>query len=419
MRHRIACTILLPCLVLLCGLRQAGAGNAAPPQSWLTTWATSPQQSLSDGDLALNGQTIRQRMRVTVGGHQLRVQLSNAFGKTPLVIGNATVGIPLDPASVASGSIKALTFSGKKSVTIPPGAPMLSDPVDIDLPADGEISVSLYLPQKLQSPLTMHSLALKTGIISPAGDFTASEHMPQAAKTESSLFITALLVPRTSTRQFTVVAFGDSITDGNDSPLDGERSWPADFARRLKAAGRADSVAIVNQGIGGNQLRRDFAGVSALARFDRDALSLPGVRYVVLLEGINDLGFPGARMGEMQLAPADSMPGADDLIQAYRQLIARAHVRGISIIGATVTPFEGTDLPGYYADFKEPVREAVNHWIRTSHAFDAVIDFDALLRDPVEPHRAQARLISPMDHLHPSVAGYQAMADAVDLALFR
>jgi len=413
--------LLLGALCAAAGLRTgSAAAPPASPQRWTTTWAASPQAAWKSGppgsypDAA--GRTIRERMRVTVGGDALQVRLSNEFGTGPLVIGSATVGVPTGPGSVAPGSLKTLTFSGQKSIAVPPGAPVLSDPVEMHIAAGSDVSISLYCPQTRDLPLTDHATGLRTAVISPPGDFTSNVNVPQASNTTSSLYVTALLVPR-KPGQVAIVAFGDSITDGNRSAVDTLSNWPDDFARRLAAAGLGEKIAIVNEGIGGNQLRHDFAGVSAEARFDRDALSIPGARYIVLLEGINDLGFPGAKMMGHLLAPPSAMPTANDIIAAYRQLITRAHDHGLKIIGATLTPWEGTDLPGYYAALKEPVREAINHWIRTSGEFDDVIDFDAVLRDPAHPHRLLPRYASS-DHLHPSDAGYRAMADAVNLSLF-
>lgn len=416
-RGRLVGAWCVALLIVLCTAEFAVAQRASAPQPWISTWAASPQSAMGGGGTAIDGQTIRQRMRVTVGGDRLRVHFSNAFGKNPLVIGHATVGVPTDPASVKAGSIREVTFGGRRSVTIPPGAPAVSDPVAIDVPAGSLVTVSFYLPEKPDA-YTVHSLGLRTAIITPKGDFTDQATVSEASKSDSIYFVMGLSVPKKGDA-FTIVAFGDSITDGTNSTVEADASWPANFARRLAAAGKANTIAIVNQGIGGNQLRRDFAGVSAQARFDRDALAIPGVKYIVLLEGINDLGFPGARMGQQLLAPADAMPTADDIIAAYQQLIARAHVHGIKIYGATLTPFKGTDLPGYYAESKEPVREKINEWIRTSGAFDAVIDFDAVLRDTEDPHRAATPLISPRDHLHPSDAGYKKMADSIDLSLFK
>jgi lysophospholipase L1-like esterase len=219
-----------------------------------------------------------------------------------------------------------------------------------------------------------------------------------------------------------VVAFGDSITDGDGSAVDTDRNWPSDLIRRLGRTPERADVAVVNAGIAGNRLLSDgflpSFGVSALARFERDALALPGVTHILLLEGINDIGFPGAKLGRRYLADPADMRTPEDLIEAYRKLIARAHARGIKVIGATISPCEGVDLPGYYSESKEAVRQTVNKWIRTSGSFDGVIDFDAVLRDPNRPSRLLPRFASG-DHLHPNDSGYQAMADAIDLALFK
>jgi lysophospholipase L1-like esterase len=233
--------------------------------------------------------------------------------------------------------------------------------------------------------------------------------------------VSAVLVPAQPSQRL-IVAFGDSLTDGDGSTVDADHNWPSDLIRRLGKTPEGSKVAVVNAGIAGNRLLNDgflaSFGVSALARFDRDSLALPGVTHIVLLEGINDIGFPGAKLGESYLADPVDARTPEDLIEAYRQLISRAHAHGVKLIGATMTPFEGVDFPGYYSESKEAVRQAVNRWIRTSGAFDGVIDFDAVLRDPDHPSRLLPRFAS-QDRLHPNDLGYQAMADAVDLALFK
>jgi lysophospholipase L1-like esterase len=233
-----------------------------------------------------------------------------------------------------------------------------------------------------------------------------------------------VLVPAQPAQRL-VVAFGDSVTDGDGSTVDADRNWPSDLVRRLVATPEGSKVAVVNEGIVGNRLLNDCFiasagcfGVSALARFDRDALAQPGVTHIVLLEGINDIGFPGAELGGGYLADAADVRTSEDLIGAYRQLISRAHAHGVKIIGATITPFEGVDVPGYYSESKEAVRRGVNKWIRSSGSFDGVIDFDAVLRDPDHPTRLLPRFASE-DRLHPNDLGYQAMADAIDVALFK
>ena len=240
-------------------------------------------------------------------------------------------------------------------------------------------------------------------------------------ESSSSILLTAVLVPAQPSHRL-IVALGDSIVDGDGSTPDADRNWPSDLIRRLGKTPKRSKWAVVNEGIAGNRLLGDgpvaSLGKSALARFDRDALSVPGVTHIVLLEGINDLSFPGAKLDEMTLADPEDLRTAQDLIGAYDQLIARAHARGIKVIGSTLTPCEGVDIPGYYSDAKDAIRRAVNQWIKNSRAFDGVIDFDAVLRDPDHSSRLRPRFASE-DHLHPNDAGYQAMADAIELALFQ
>jgi lysophospholipase L1-like esterase len=388
---------------------------AVTAPQWITVWAASPQSALPGGGVPqINGQTIRQRMRVSLGGAQLRVRISNEFGSKPLVIGTASVGVPTDPGTVVAGTLKRLSFGARASVAAPPGAAVVSDPVDLPIKAGSEVAVSLYLPEKIEG-LTLHMVGLKTAVITPPGDFTGQTHVETAATTTASVFVSALMVPKPKGAGL-VVALGDSITDGTTTTVDGDHSWPAALARRLAAKGA--NIAIVNHGISGNQLRRDGAGVSAQARFDRDVLAMPGVTHLIVLIGINDIGWPGAQMGGRLLADPSLMPAADDLICGYQQLIARAHIHGIKILGATLTPFAGTAVPGYYSESKEALRVAVNQWIRTSRAFDAVIDFDAALRDPAKPEQLLRCCVS-QDNIHPNDAGHQIMADAIDLRLLK
>ncbi len=403
----------------------AGAPSSDPArQAWVASWATSPEAPDSDDDdsmLKIDGQTVRQRVRLSVGGEQLRLQLSNEYGSTSLVIGSATVALPADAGGVQPKSLRALTFGGRGSVTIPPGAPVTSDPVDFAVASNAEVTVSLYFPQRVRTP-TVHSLALKHAIITPRGDFTRADHVETQAVSVASIALNAILVPARPGQRL-VVAFGDSITDGDFSSVDADRGWPSDLSRRLSKQDGAAGLAIVNEGIAGNRLLADGFGISslgrsALARFDRDALAIPGVTHVVLEEGLNDLGFPGATLGGQPLGGPGELRTAQDLIDAYGQLIARAHVRGVRVIGVTLAPFEGVDLPGYYSASKEAMRQAINQWIRTSGAFDAVIDFDVVLRDPGHPSRLLSRYASS-DHLHPNDRGYQAVADAIDATLFK
>jgi lysophospholipase L1-like esterase len=412
--------LVLACLLLAVpGLTEAGSG-------WVATWAASPQAVKPGGNrplLQIDDQTVRERVRVSVGGDRICVRLSNEHGATPLLVGSVTVAAPADAASVKPASVQTVTFGGRSSVTIPPGAPVLSDPVSFPVAAGEEISISLYFPKRVATP-TLHWFALKRAVVSARGDHTREEKIEGGTASRSWILVSGVLVPAVSNQRL-VVAFGDSITDGDGSTAEADRNWPNDLVRRLGKTTQASKVAVVNEGIIGNRLLADcfdekvtcFAA-SGLARFDRDALALPGVTHVVLEEGINDIGFPGAQIeGDLLADPAD-VRAPEDLIGAYRQLIARAHARGVKVIGVTITPFEGVDVPGYYSPAKENARQAVNKWIRTGGSFDGVIDFDAVLRDPEHPSRLLPRFAAE-DHLHPNDAGYQAVVDAIDLSLLR
>ena len=393
---------------------------------WIATWAASPQSAAPDPHeplLNIEDQTVRERVRASIGGSQIRIRLSNEYGSSPLLVDSATVAMPIDLARVKPGSIQTVTFGGRNSVTIPSGAPVLSDPVAFPVASGDEISISLYFAKRVATP-TWHELALKRAVVSQHGDHTHAEEIENGAVSKSSILVTAVLVPAQPSQQL-VVAIGDSVTDGDGSTVDVDHNWPSDLIRRLRNTPQDSKIAVVNAGIVGNRLLNDcfianagcFA-ISALARFDRDALALPGITHIVLLEGINDIGFPGANLDGSYLAAPTDLPTLEALTGAYFQLISRAHAHGVKVIGATMSPFEGVDLPGYYSASKEELRQTINKWIRTSDSFDGVIDFDSVLRDPDHPSRLLPRFASK-DHLHPNDAGYQAMADAIDLALFK
>jgi lysophospholipase L1-like esterase len=410
---------------LLCFFSVVPLQIEAQRNPWIATWATSPQPAAPDPDeplLNLENQTVRERVRVSLGGEQIRIRLSNEQGPSPILVGSVTVAVPIDAASVKAGTIQSVTFGGHSATTIPPGAPALSDPVTFSIPQGEEISISIYFPMRVPSP-TWHELALRRAVVSPHGDHTRAEKIQDGAVTDSSVLISAVLVPAQSS-QHLVVAFGDSITDGDQATVDADRNWPSDLVRRLGKTPEGVRLAVVNEGIVANRLLSDCflpslgcLSVNALARFDRDALAQPGVTHIVLLEGVNDIGFPGARLQDQSLADPSDIRTAEDVIDAYRQLISRGNARGVKVIGVTLTPFEGVVIPGYYSESKEAVRQTVNKWIRTSGAFDGVIDFDAVLRDPEHPSRLLPRFASK-DRLHPNDAGYEAMAKAIDLGLF-
>jgi lysophospholipase L1-like esterase len=403
---------------------------AAQARAWIATWAASPESANSNPKLAmlnLKNQTVRERVRVSLGGSQICIRLSNEYGARPLLAGAVTLARPVDASSVAPDTIRTVTFSGHGSVMISPGAPVLSDPVAFPVRSGAEISISIYFPQRVSTP-TIHELALKRAIISHGGDQTHAAKIAGGVQSTSSILIGAMLVPAQPGQRL-VVAFGDSIVDGDGSTIDADHNWPSDLVRRVLNSSSTPNLAVVNEGLAGNRLLSNDDGLSArvglsagigasaLARFDRDVLALPGVTHVVLLEGINDIGFPGAKIAGHELADPAAVRTSEELIDGYRQLISRAHTHGIKLIGATVTPCEGVSLPGYYSEPKESVRQAVNKWIRTSGSFDGLIDFDAILRDPQHPSRILPRFASS-DHLHPNDAGYQAMADAIDLSVF-
>jgi lysophospholipase L1-like esterase len=394
---------------------------AALPDACIATWAASPQSGTPDPReplLGIDNQTVRERVRGSIGGSQIRLRFSNEFGSSPLLIGAATVAIPTDLSGVKEESIQNVTFEGRNSIEIPAGAPVVSDPIRFPLMPGAEISISIYFPKSVRTP-TLHAFAFRHAVVSQRGDFTHEKKIAPAALSTAWMSITAVLVPAQPSNRL-VVAFGDSISDGDGSTVDADNNYPNNLIRRIGKTSKGSTLAVVNEGIVGNRLLRDtdVFGVSGLARFDRDALVLPGVTHTVLLEGINDIGFAGAKMDGQYLADPAETRSAQDIINAYRQLISRAHARGIKVIGATITPCEGVEIPGYYSEAKEAVRQTVNKWIRTSGGFDGIIDFDSVVRDPGHPTRLLPKFASK-DHLHPNDAGYKAMADSIDLDLFK
>lgn len=365
--------------------------------------------------LHFKDQTLRQIARVSVGGSQVRVVLSNALGTLPLRVGGAQVALRDAGADIVSGSGRRLTFGGLAQPVVPPGAVLVSDPVELAVKDFSDLVVDLHLPDDTaawKSPVSMHPASWQVNYASAPGNHVGATRFPVAGTTAyrrgdglasaSSFFLARIEVidPRA---EGVVVAFGDSITDGTQSGLDRNRRWPDLLAARLAAAGQR--MAVVNGGIGGGRVLEDGVGPNALARFDRDVLAVPGVTHVTVLEGVNDIGAAGAK----------ASPTVADLIAGHRQLIDRARARGLRIIGATLIPFEGA---AYWTPEGEAKRQALNAWIRTSGAYDAVLDFDRLMQDQARPARMRAEFDSG-DHLHPGPAGYEAMAGSIDLSLFR
>jgi lysophospholipase L1-like esterase len=363
--------------------------------------------SMTIGGPNFNNRTIRMVAHSSVAGHSLRIHLSNLRSTTPLVVGAASIAAQAGKATAVAGSQHVVTFSRNTSVTIAAGAESISDPIPISVGADQNVLVSIYLPQATSSA-TWHSDAFDTSYLSVPGDHTSDvEDGNYIAATTSWYYLSGLdVVP--SDAHGTVVAFGDSITDGYNTPAGVYHRWPDDLARRLAGA---NPMGVVDAGIGGNRVLTDvpniWQGISAIKRFAHDALGQPGVRDVILLEGINDIGNNAGPNG----APLT----AQDLITGYQNLIHQAHAAGVRMIGGTILPDKGA---GYYSDSAEAIRQAVNNWIRTSGAFDGVVDFEKAVADPANPTALSASFDSG-DHLHPNEAGMQALANAVDLALLK
>ena len=404
-------------LALLAAVSVALAGAQS---HWVATWGASPAPQLADeaqmraAKLVFENQTLREVVHISIGGDMVRVRLSNAYGKEAVEIGGARIALRARESAIAPGSDRALTFSGRARVSIPPNALVLSDPVKLAAPASGDLAISIFLPGKTTGA-GIHYSAQQTAYIG-AGDQTAAASIADPATITSWVFLTGVdvLAPHSASA---VVAFGDSITDGARSTVDANRRWPNTLAERLLARRNGARIGVVDAGIGGNRILHDAAanvrfGVNALARFDRDVLAQPGVKYVIVLEGINDLGHPGSS------APESETVSAEDLIAGLKQMIERAHEHGLKIFGATLTPFEGTPFPGYFTAEKEAKRKALNEWIRTGRGFDGVIDFEKAIRDPKNPDRMLTEYDGG-DHLHPGDAGYKAMGEAIELSWFK
>ena len=422
MKHRItSCAAAALFVVALLSPSPSGQTRTSG-EHWVGTWATAtigrppyppPATTATPANPAPqnrvpfpSNQTLRQIVHASIGGSRVRVVVTNAFGAAPLEIGAAYVALRDKQAALLAGSGQALTFSGQTTATVPAGAVMVSDPAALKVPDFADVAVDLFIGGDTSAQtLTIHRAALQTNYVA-AGNKAGAADLPDASTVPSWFFLERVEVS-TSERTAAVVTLGDSITDGAGSTAETNSRWPDVFARRLAAAKGGVKTAVLNTGIGGNRVLSESIpefGVNVLARFDRDVLAQPGVTHVVVMEGINDIG--QAREG--------ASPSAADLIAGHKQLIERAHAHGLKIIGATLTPFEGA---AYYTEIGEQKRVAVNDWIRTGKAYDGVIDFDAATRDPQQPKRFLPQY-DRGDHLHPSDAGYQAMANAIQLSLF-
>lgn len=399
--------------LLICALALLAAPVQAAGPRWMGTWGASPAPPLAATpgvdarrfSPTFSNQTVVQVMRLSAGGQRLRVRFTNEYGTKPLAIGAARVALVGADGAIVPGSDRAVTFSTGSGTTIPAGAPMLSDAITLKVPALARVRISLYLPGET-GLCTCHTTGGELVQVSPPGDWTQKDLPAATGPAQYRAFISGIEV-ETAAPGRVIVAFGDSITDGYLATPGANRRWPDRLAERLAARYPGRAMAVVNAGIGGNRVLSDGAvapmGQSALTRFDRDVLAVPGATDVVVLEGVNDLGMRA------------TAPSAEALIAGYRQIIARAHAKGLRAIGATILPYEGA---AYFSAQGETARQAINAWIRTGGGFDAVIDLDAAIRDPAKPGRMRADWHAG-DWLHPNDAGYRAMGEAVDLALFR
>jgi lysophospholipase L1-like esterase len=411
--HRFMAVLLLVALVTV----PLSAVNAAQPSTWISTWTASPQPVWGPDFTfptnippTLKDQTIRQVARISLGGKRIRIVLSNEYGSQPLVIGAAHAALAASGSAIVSGTDRPITFSGKSSAIVLPGAPLVSDPVDLAVASLTSVAVSVFLPEETQAT-TFHWDGRQTAYL-VKGNQVATKRIDTDTTTGARIFLSCIQVDA-AVPAGAVAVIGDSITDGNGATIDANTRWPDFLAARLAPR----NVAVLNAGISGARLLGDRMGVNALARFDRDVLSQPQVKTVIVLLGINDISWPGTAFD-----PHGVMPSDETLISGYRQLIARAHARGVRVVGATLTLFQGalpgTPLDNYYQTDKDELRQKINAWIRSRGEFDAVLDFDALAKDPSQPTRLKPEFDSG-DHLHPGDRGNKAMAEAIDLdALF-
>lgn len=408
--------ILLSVLLLLCGLAATSA-TARPLPTWVGTWASVPTATPPSGTREVADVTVRQVVHASVGGDQLRLRLTNEFGSAPLRVGEVRVALRAgDGTDIDPRTDRPVRFGGQRAVTVPAGAPLLSDPVPLAVPAYADLVVSVYLPART-AVTTVHAFAYQENALARGN--VADDRSVTATETLTQWWFLSGVSVRARHNPGAVVALGDSITNGFESAVGANHRYPDALARRLRGTG------VLNLGVAGNRLLHDpnppaghpaegyaaYFGEGALRRFDRDVLAQPGVEHVIVLLGVNDLGHPGTS------APPSEAVSAEEVIGAHRQLIARAHEAGLRVHGGTILPFKGDTL-GFWSQENEAKRAAVNHWIRTGGAYDSVIDFDAALRDPADPLRLAPRYDSG-DHLHPNDAGMAALAAAVPTRLFR
>lgn len=386
-----------------------GSGPAVAPETgrrWVGTWSAAPQLTEPHNlppEPGLTGNTLRQVVRVSLGGDRVRARFSNEFGTSPVTLNAAHIAVSLGGSAIDPSTDRALTFDGKASVTIPAGSAVVSDPLPFALRPLSNVAITIHFGET--SPAVTGHPGSRTTSYLQVGNAVSAAELPAAVQTERWYIISGLevLAPGSSAA---VAIVGNSITDGRGSGTNRQNRWPDELARRLQADPRTADIGVLNLGLGGNCVLRECIGPSALLRFDRDVLGQSGVRWLIIFEGVNDIG--------RAEGPEAVAAVARELIAAYQEMIDRAHARGIRVYGATILPFGGSF---YDSPEREAARQEVNEWIRTSGRFDAVIDLDAALRDPANPSRLRPEADTG-DHLHPNETGHRMLAEAVDLALF-
>jgi lysophospholipase L1-like esterase len=405
-------------LALALGWMSVHAFAVDHSERWVTTWITA--NAAVERPATFSNQTIREVVHTTIGGNMVRIRLSNTFGMRAIRFDGVFVGLQDEGAALIPRSNREVTFGGDRSISIPEGAEVLSDPLSLLVGPQQNLAVSLFTAGDT-GPATLHAYALQTNYVSGAGNFAADEGANRFSEsaggktTGSWYFLSAVEVLPTAAGKGAVVALGDSITDGGSSRTDKNERWTDVLARRLLA--NHNDLAVLNAGIGGNRVLTTSPcwGQNAVARLRRDVLALIGIEAVILFEGTNDIGQPDSRASDSNPCLSRTQVTADEIIVGYKQIIVRTHAQGLKIFGATILPYQGF---GAWTASGEAKRVAVNQWIRTAGAFDGVIDFDAALRDPQNPVRMAPRYDGG-DHLHPGPAGHEAMGNAVDLALLR
>ena len=407
-KHLVVRTLLALCAA---GAGWAQAGGSDAPSPWVATWGAPPMAAGSalTPSRSLENVTVRHVVHVSAGGRRVRIRLSNAFGARPLRVSAAHVALQADGASIVPGSDRTLRFAGKASITIPTASVAVSDALDFFVPTRGDLTVSFYVAGDT-GPVTFHESSDQTTYLSEPGDFSGATDFPTAETTVARFFLSVVEV-QPFDRVPVVVVLGDSITEGFASTIDANRRWPDALSARLNVRNGVTRAGVVNQGIGCSRLLWDFCGPNGSGRFDRDVLAVSGVTHVIVALGLNDIGLPTV------VGLPDQIVSADEIITGLKQLAERAHAQGLTAIGATLTPIGSSIYPGYFTPENEAKRQAVNQWIRSNHTFDGFIDFDRALRDPAVPIQLRPAYNSG-DGAHPNDAGYQAMANAIDLSLF-